>query len=224
MLALQATQAAGQRDSTRADSSTRPIQCIECAGYLIMLTIGAFVVAPAAILLTESAARPDYDLSRPAADDFSFSAEGRLIGDTAQTGGHSESLQWSRNGTFVELRLATWYIPHTFQYQTVRIGRFVRPSDLLSGGVTIGYQRAPRDWTQEGPEVALPLVIGNSRVRLRPEASYVLSAKRVNISYRCQADARIFGPLWVGADFELKSVREPTPFTGGISLVLGIRR
>ena len=102
-----------------------------------------------------------------------------------------------------------------------RLGASIR----ASGGVTIGYQRAPRDWTQEGPEVAFPLVIGNSRVRLRPEASYVLSAKRVNISYRCQADARIFGgPLWVGADFELKSVREPTPFTGGISLVLGIRR
>ena len=225
MLPLLASQALGQRDSTPADSSARPIQCIECAGYLLMLSIGAFVFAPTAILLTQSAARPDYDLSRRADDGVAFTAEGRVIGDTAQTGGHSENLQWSWHGTFVELRLATWYIPQTFQYQTVRVGRFVQPNSVLSGGVTIGYQRAPRDWTQEGPEVAFPLVIGNERVRLRPEASYVLSAKRVNISYRCQADARIFGgPLWVGADFELKSVREPTPFTGGISLVLGIRR
>ena len=122
----------------------------------------------------------------------------------------------------MELRLATWYVPRTFQYQTVRVGRFVQPSESLSGGVTIGYQRVPRDWTQEGPELAL--VIGGARARSRPEASYVLSAKRANISYRCQADARIFGgPLWVGADFELKSVRNPTPFTSGISLVLGIR-
>jgi len=218
-----AAQAMAQSDSARADSA-RQIQCIECAGYLSILSIGAFFVAPAAILLTESAVRSDYDLSRPAHDGFAFTAEGRLIGDTAQTGGHSEDLQWSRRGAYLEARLATWYLPRTFEYQTVRIGRFVQPTDHLSGGITVGYQRAPRDWTQEGPEVAFPLVIGNGRARLRPEASYVLSAKRVNISYRCQADARIFGgPLWVGADFELKSVRNPTPFTGGISVVLGIR-
>ena len=226
-LSLVSTQAVAQRDSTRVDTATADserIQCIECAGYLGLVSVAAFFFAPAAILLTQSYLRPDYDLSRPAEDGFALAAEGRVIGDTAQTGGHSESVEWSRHGAHVELRLATWYIPRIFQYQTIRVGRFVRPTDLLSGGVTVGYQRAPRDWTQEGPEVAFPLTIGNGRARLRPEASYVLSAKRVNISYRCQADARLFGgPLWVGADFELKSVRNPTPFTGGISLVLGIR-
>lgn len=94
----------------------------------------------------------------------------------------------------------------------------------MSGGITLGYQRVPKDWSQEGVEIALPLMIGGDRASLRPEASYVISMKRVNISYRAQLDFRLgHGPLHTGLDFELKSVREPTPYTGGISLFLGMR-
>jgi hypothetical protein len=47
----------------------------------------------------------------------------------------------------------------------------------------------------------------------------------MNISYRCEAEARILGgPFQAGIDFELQRMREPTPFAGGTSIVLSVRR
>jgi len=218
-------QSAPSRDSMKTDTMRVAPRCIECGGYAMLFSVGAFFVAPAAILVLFPATNPQQSTPAQPSENFSeLLVEGRLIGDTAQSGGHSESVEWSRGGTYLQLRLATWYIPQVFQYQTVRVGKFFRTAPLLSGGVTHGYQRVPHDYSQEGPEIALPVVIGNERLRVRSDASYVFSHSRVNISYRCDAEARVHGPVALGLDFELKSIRNPTPFTGGVSLVMTIRQ
>lgn len=218
-------QSSPPRDSTHTDSTRVAPHCIECGGYAMLFSVGAFFFAPAAILVLFPPVNPQQATPAQPANNFSeLFVEGRLIGDTAQSGGHSESIEWSRRGTYVQLRLATWYIPQTFQYQTVRVGKLLRTAPMLSGGVMLGYQRVPHDYSQEGPEIALPVIIGNERLRVRSDASYVFSRSRVNISYRCDAEARVRGPLALGLDFELKSIRNPTPFTGGVSFVMRLRQ
>lgn len=188
--------------------------------------IGAVtLVAPTAFLLINMGKPPipprEID---PALNFRSYQVGATALGDTAQNGGYGASFERMRAGRYAEARVATWRLPSQFQYQTVRVGRFWHRTPRLAGGVIVGYQHAPQQHTQSGPELALPLLIIDGGTELRFEPSYVFTSERIQLNYRLRWDARLGrSPVRAGVDFELKGIREPTPFTGGLSVILSVR-
>lgn len=210
-----------EKDPASVRDSTSSPRCMHCFGYGALATPVAFIFAPATLIAWPRMNDPHGSWLTPASY-VAFRAGGMVAGDTAFSGAHSESLEWLAHGVYSELRVATWYRPQPFMYQTVRVGRLVQRRSVRAG-CTLGYQRTPLDRSQEGPELALPLILGGNRFWLRSEASYVVSSERVNMSYRLQGESRIRSwPLHAGFDLEFKSNRE-TPYASGLSAVMAIR-
>ena len=215
-------------DSTRRDSVVRqpPVDAWGLVPIMAGL-IASFVFAPSPIALFGG----DSGATRmPFAHDHvdAFVSSGGIWSDS-QTFARSADLQVVRRSAYAELEVERIDGARGLTYQAARGGWLYHARRNYVGGVTLGWQRVPGDRRQTGPELGVPLYIGNPRAEFRLDPTYVFAPGRVLWSFRSQFQTRLGGsPYFAGARLAFRSAYRITKdeqcFTSGsVALLAGVR-
>jgi hypothetical protein len=177
------------KDSTQRDSVYRgpihhPLMYLIIPVGLAAVAVMVFAPAPFAIWAgvrgpTEMAFLDDHSAAHVAVG-------GRFYG--GQTWANSLHFEVLRKPLHVELSAEEFWRPRHVRYLTARAGYLWYPRRRTAGGVTLGYVHADGDARRRGPELGLPLFVGDSTGTIRLEPTYVISPSGALWSYRLQLE------------------------------------
>jgi hypothetical protein len=111
---------------------------------------------------------------------------GRFYG--GQTWANSLHIEVLRKPLYGELAAEEFWRPRHVRYLTARAGYLWYPRRRSAGGVTVGYVHADADAKRRGPELGLPLFVGDSTGTIRLQPTYVISPSGALWSYRLQLE------------------------------------
>ena len=222
-------------DTVPSDStiSRRPIHSPMM--YLILPIGGALAVAATAIAaIAPAPAARWYGAPGPTEmallrDHGAAYASVGGIFQRGQTWARSVDVEVVRGGVHGELQAEDFWRPRHVRYLTARGGYLWHPRRRSAGGVTLGYVYADGDPRQRGPELGLPLYIGDSAGTMRLEPTYVLSPAGLRWSYRMQVELYVPGrPYFAGAslvgkELSLASGTDCNFAASAVTLLVGTR-
>jgi hypothetical protein len=138
--------------------------------------------------------------------------------EKGETWANAVSVQMVRRGAYAELQGEDFWRPRHVRYLTARGGRLWHPRRSAAGGVTLGYVHVDGDPAQRGPELGLPLFLGDRTVTGRFEPTYVASPDGPLWSYRLQLEGYPRGGRYVvGAAVTGKSNPLTPDSRGGVA-------
>ena len=118
-----------------------------------------------------------------------------------QTWADAMRIEAVRHNVYYELIGEEYWRPVHVEYLTARAGYLFHPRRITAGGVTLGFMNGPSQSRERGPELGLPLFLGDSAsVLFRLEPTYVVSPRGLLWSYRAEFDLAVpRHPYFVGA-------------------------
>lgn len=125
-----------------------------------------------------------------------------------QTWANSVDFESVRHDVHTELLVEDYWRPQHVRYFTLRGGWLWHPKQYAAAGATLGYVHSDGDPSQRGPELGLPLYLGNDDFTARLEPTYVASPDGALWSYRVQVEGTLVphSPFFVGAAATWKSL------------------
>ncbi|HEY2375236.1 MAG TPA: hypothetical protein VGH98_04620 [Gemmatimonadaceae bacterium] len=132
-----------------------------------------------------------------------------------QTWADAARIEAVRRDLYYELVAEEFWRPTHVQYFTARAGYLFHTRRIAAGGVTLGFMSGPPHTRDRGPEIGLPLFVGDtSKFSLRLEPTYIRSSRGLLWNYRAEFDVAIpRHPYFLGASAVGKIDPPSTPDT-----------
>ena len=206
-------------DSARRDSMpTDSLRAADCAACFLAIPVGGvmilsaiFAAAPLALFIGERGPSEMSFLQ----DHGAASASVGGAFQAGQTWADAVRIEAVRRNLCYALTVEEFWRPTHVEYFTARAGYLFHPRRITAGGVTLGFMNGPSRTRDSGPEIGLPLFVGDtSRVSFRLEPTYVLSSRGLLWSHRAECDVAMpRQPYFLGVSAVGKIDPPPSPDT-----------
>jgi len=214
--------ALGQQPSAPADTSHPRYGHGGIALAMAVFGTGLAFAPPALLLFKPSA---DTSLGGVPYGELTVFATGGAFGDDQHTGATTTEELEARSGPLlVAASVGQFEVPQSGRVEAFHLGYLLHPYPTMAGGLTLGYRQGTGSYFASTLEVGLPLVFQNRRGGFRFEPTYAFSHRGVTWNYRLRMEMYVLPkPLYLGFDFQDRSLHKGSPHFGTIALLLGVR-